>query len=126
MPRYSIDESHDPARTSWVESANGHPDFPVQNLPFGMFSDPGEQPRAGVAIGDHILDLRAASEFGLLPVAGAAALTATSLNAVMGLALEDRRALRICISRLLSDPALRRSVAQYCMPRMAVPCICHP
>ena len=33
-----IDETHDPARTSWVESANGHPEFPIQNLPLGVFS----------------------------------------------------------------------------------------
>lgn len=33
-----IDETHDPARTSWVASANGHPHFPIQNLPLGVFS----------------------------------------------------------------------------------------
>ena len=46
-----IDETHDPALTSWVASANGHPDFPIQNLPFGVFSPSGGAPRGGVAIG---------------------------------------------------------------------------
>jgi fumarylacetoacetase len=52
-----IDETHDPARTSWIESANGHPDFPIQNLPLGIFAPAGGRARAGVAIGDLILDL---------------------------------------------------------------------
>jgi len=53
-----LDETHDPAARSWVTSANDSPDFPIQNLPFGVFrSNDGEAPRIGVAIGDHILDL---------------------------------------------------------------------
>ncbi len=36
-----IDETHDPSRTSWVAGADGHPDFPVQNLPLGIFSPGG-------------------------------------------------------------------------------------
>src|SRR5437764_8126698 len=57
-----LDETHDPALRSWVESANA-PDceFPIQNLPFGIFRRKGrkELPRGGVAIGDQILDLAA-------------------------------------------------------------------
>ena len=60
-----IDATHDAKRRSWVESANGHPDFPIQNLPFGIYSKPGERPRGGVAIGDEIFDLKIASEAGL-------------------------------------------------------------
>ncbi|MGA8005053.1 MAG: fumarylacetoacetase, partial [Burkholderiales bacterium] len=58
-----LDETHDPKRTSWVESANDPGcDFPIQNLPFGIFRRRGtlETPRAGVAIGDKILELSAA------------------------------------------------------------------
>ena len=46
-------------KRSWVESAN-HPqtDFPLENLPFGVFDD-GAGGRPGLAIGDRILDLRA-------------------------------------------------------------------
>src|SRR5919205_4205024 len=57
-----LDETHDPALTSWVESANAPGcDFPIQNLPFGIFrrKDTKEAPRGGVAIGDQILDLAA-------------------------------------------------------------------
>jgi fumarylacetoacetase len=57
-----IDGTHDPARRSWVESANeAGCDFPIQNLPLGIFRRKGtrEAPRGGVAIGDQILDLSA-------------------------------------------------------------------
>ena len=56
------DETHDAALESWVESANEPGcDFPIQNLPFGVFKKKGakESPRGGVAIGDQILDLAA-------------------------------------------------------------------
>ena len=52
-----LDETHDASRRSWVSGANGHPAFPVQNLPFGVFSPEHGEGRPGVAIGDHILDL---------------------------------------------------------------------
>ena len=58
-----IDETHDPALESWVESANApDTDFPIQNLPFGIFRSRktrSESPRGGVAIGDQIFDLAA-------------------------------------------------------------------
>ena len=57
-----IDETHDPARQSWVTSANGHPHFPIQNLPLGIFSIEGNDPRPGVAIGENILDLKGGAE----------------------------------------------------------------
>ena len=61
MP-YSLNETHDPARRSFIESANAPgTDFPIQNLPFGVFRPgPGLPPRVGVAIGDQILDVAAA------------------------------------------------------------------
>ena len=67
-PGPGLDHTHDLALQSWVESANGHPDFPIQNLPFGMFSVGQEEPRRrGVAIGDRILDIDACGGLGLLP-----------------------------------------------------------
>ena len=60
------DETHDINRRSWVTTANGHPEFPIQNLPLGVFSPPGAAKRAGVAIGDEIVDLNALSDAGLL------------------------------------------------------------
>ena len=100
-----IDATHDPARQSWVASAAGHPEFPLQNLPFGVFSPPGGTPRGGVAIGDSILDLAAAVAAGLLhgPAAEAAALP--TLNAFMALGTPSRIALRAQLFALLSDPA---------------------
>jgi len=52
---------------SWVASANdaNHP-FPLNNLPYGVFSTKGDDPRCGVAIGDMILDMQAAEETGLI------------------------------------------------------------
>src|SRR5204863_8101632 len=78
------DETHDKARQSWVPSANGHSEFPLQNLPFGVFSPPARTApdaarRGGVAIGDMIFDLRAAHDAGL--VSGEAA---TSADAASG------------------------------------------
>jgi len=56
-----LNETHDPARRSWVDSANElGSDFPIQNLPFGVFRSAGREPRGGVAIGDMIFDLKVA------------------------------------------------------------------
>jgi fumarylacetoacetase len=54
-----VNETHDPALTSWIESANApDADFPIQNLPFGVFSRKGDaERRVGVAIGDQIVDV---------------------------------------------------------------------
>ena len=54
-----IDKTHDPGLRSWVDSANRPGcDFPIQNLPVGVFHAPGEtRTRPGVAIGDFILDV---------------------------------------------------------------------
>lgn len=73
---YQINETHDPNLRSWVESANDpNTDFPIQNLPYGIFkrSDSEEDFRIGVAIGDQILDLEKCDKANLLPgVAGSA------------------------------------------------------
>ena len=93
-----LDETHDPARRSWVASANGHADFPLQNLPLGVFSPVGDAaPRGGVAIGDRVLDLAAAYRAGLFSgdAAHAAHLaSAPRLNAFLAAGAETRRALR--------------------------------
>jgi fumarylacetoacetase len=105
----AIDETHDLRLTSWVESAAGHPDFPIQNLPLGVFSPPGEGARIGVAIGDYILDLATAAS--LLPAGVAQAVAQPTLNALFALPSADRLALRRRISVLLSDPAHRPAIA---------------
>ena len=56
---------------SWIETANA-PDceFPIQNLPYGVFSVGGQAPRCGVAIGDRIVDLAACEDAGFLDAGG--------------------------------------------------------
>jgi fumarylacetoacetase len=105
-----MNETHDPARRSWVDSAQGHPDFPIQNLPFGVFRRRGGEPaRVGVAIGDEVLDLAAVT--GLTGAAAKAAETCGtgSLNRLMALGPEYWSALRREVSTLLSaeSPAYR-------------------
>ena len=106
----TIDETHDPKRQSWVASANGHGDFPLQNLPLGVFSPPGNnvpdaRARGGIAIGDKIFDVKAALAAGLLSgeaeIAAKAASGAT-LNPLMELGSRPRRALRRQVFDLLA------------------------
>src|SRR5271165_4376370 len=100
-----IDETHDPRRESWVASARGHSEFPIQNLPFGVFSPPGGAPRGGVAIGDAIFDLQAALNEGLFAGEAARAAEAASgaaLNPLMALGSGPRLSLRKRLSALLA------------------------
>ena len=107
-----LDDTHDPGLESWVESANdGASDFPIQNLPIGMFRHGAstEPFRPGVAIGTRIVDLQAASEAQWLPNDVADALRACApgeLNHFMA----GGRALRVSLRRTLSQ-ALRRGSA---------------
>lgn len=85
-----LDETHDPALQSWVATANdAGTDFPIQNLPFGRFRRAGEDAgwRIGVAIGDDVLDLKAA---GLV--------SSTDMAELMAMAPAARRALRLELS----------------------------
>jgi fumarylacetoacetase len=118
-----IDETHDPARSSWVEGADGHAEFPIQNLPLGVFSPPGGGPRPGVAIGDRILDLRGIAGEGLLADGLADAVSNPTLNALFGLAGAERRELRRRLSALLSDPAHRPRVSAHL--HEAARCVLH-
>ncbi|HWF00053.1 MAG TPA: fumarylacetoacetase, partial [Caulobacteraceae bacterium] len=105
-----IDETHDPARGSWVEGADGHVEFPIQNLPLGIFAPPGEAPRAGTAIGDKVLDLRALGAAGLLGAEAAEVLTGATLNALFAAPPQLRRDLRRRLSALLHDDRQRAAV----------------
>ncbi|MBV4537920.1 MULTISPECIES: fumarylacetoacetase [Pseudomonas] len=91
---------------SWVEHANGHRDFPLQNLPLGIFSRPGEALRCGVAIGDAILDLDAVLAAGLFEGQAKEAAQATqggALNAYFALGRSARVALRERLLALLGE-----------------------
>jgi fumarylacetoacetase len=106
------DETHDPGRRSFVASANGHAEFPIQNLPLGIFS-PGEgTPRAGVAIGDMILDLDAVLAAGLLDGAAeeaAAGAEGGVLNEMLALGAGPRAALRKRLFALLAEGSAERA-----------------
>lgn len=107
-------DTHDPSLTSWVASAErAGTDFPIQNLPFGVFRhrDRDEMPRVGVAIGDSILDIPAARRAELLGGAAARAAEACdapALNDLMALGREHWLALRQELSRLLRSGSPHR------------------
>jgi len=107
---------------SWVESANDpQADFPLANLPYGVFRHAG-QTRIGVAIGDRILDLRAAASeslFASLPSAVVDACTASVLNPLMALGPQAWSALRARVAHLLSENATGEE--QRRVERMLVP-----
>lgn len=88
---YTLNTTHDPEARAWVSSANADAsEFPIQNLPFGVFQHRHKKDgfRIGVAIGDAILDLPSALASGALARLDSAARTAlgaSTLNAFMGL-----------------------------------------
>ena len=101
---------NDPTLRSFIEVAPNS-DFPIQNLPFGVFST-GNAPakRVGVAIGDFILDLAELERRGLLtPESGARVFDRASINAYMALGPKVWSATRARISELLrhDNPTLR-------------------
>jgi fumarylacetoacetase len=126
-----IDATHDPARRSWVESANAHPDFPLQNLPLGVFSPPGGKPRGGVAIGDAILDLGVALDAGLFSGAARDAVEAASgatLNPLLALGETARQALRHRLADLLDANGAEQAKLVPLAPRLlhrAADCTLH-
>jgi fumarylacetoacetase len=124
----TLDETHDPALRSWVASANEHADFPIQNLPYGVYRRGTGAPRVGVAIGDQVLDLRSAVEKGRewarMGENGrriVAACASTSINALMGLEPEERTALRRALSRLLAADQSGRAVDEAAGPHLLTP-----
>ena len=111
------DATHDPSLRSWVASANvAGCDFPIQNLPFGRFRAAGGGARLGVAIGDQILDLRAA---GLIDT--------DDMNALMAAPPAQRRALRAQLSQGLcmgsaQQAAWQQALVPQAQAEMLVPC----
>ncbi|MDM8357633.1 fumarylacetoacetase [Pandoraea communis] len=101
---------------SWVASANtGVTDFPLQNLPYGVFSTASKPtPRVGVAIGDQVLDLAALEAAGVLKAAETAVFAQPSINAFVSLGSAAWRATRARLTSLLAadgDGALRDSAS---------------
>ncbi len=107
-----LNETHNPELRSWVASANdGNTDFPIQNLPFGVFRRAGssEHFRIGVAIGDQILDLTLAQQVGvfstIMDARLAHAFAAPTLNALMDLGNATSSAVRAALSHALREGA---------------------
>ena len=121
----SINVTHDPELKSWVESANtGASDFPIQNLPHGVFRPSGSNQafRGGVAIGDQILDMPAALAAGVFAPAVQAAATAAgaaSLNGLMALGPAAWSALRADLSRVLKRGAPQAGALRACLVAQA-------
>jgi fumarylacetoacetase len=118
------DATIDPGLNSWVESAEGS-DFPSQNLPLGIFSGAGGGRRAGVAIGDFVLDLAAASSF--LDEDWRGDLSGPVLNGWLSRGPEAQSALRARLSELLTDERFRDDVEVHLIGMsevaMHLPCI---
>jgi fumarylacetoacetase len=128
----TLNETHDPGLKSWVESANAEgSDFPIQNLPFGVFrrKSTHEPFRGGVAIGAEILDLGAAHKAGLFSgeaAAAAANCSGAALNTFMAMGPSAWAALRLALSRALRagnshTDKLRGCLVQQAQARYAVP-----
>lgn len=102
-------------RRSWIASANDHPDFPLQNLPLGVFSHGDTGPRGGVAIGDLVFDLRAAVQAGFFPgeaqeIADVA--SRDQLNDFFALGARARQSLRHALLQLFAEDSPQRDSLQ--------------
>ncbi|MEP6875458.1 MAG: fumarylacetoacetase [Burkholderiales bacterium] len=106
-----LNETHSPDLRSWIKSANVPGiDFPIQNLPHGVFRrrSAGEAFRGGIAIGDMILDLPAALRAGAFNGAARAVAEmacAPTLNGLMAMGAAAWSTLRLGLSRLLREAA---------------------
>ena len=117
--------SVDPSLNSWVGGANGHRDFPIHNLPLGIFSEAKGRRRPGVAIGDYVLDLAAIAD--LLDEEWREDLALPVLNAWLSRGPDAQRQLRTRLAELLSEERYRDDVEPQLIGqsevRMHVPCL---
>jgi len=101
---------NDPTLKSWI-AVDKDSDFPIQNLPFGIFKREGKLPRAGIAIGDYVVDLAEAALTGYFRElhVNLQIFEHNHLNPVIGMGKEKCRMLRQIISELLrhDNPELR-------------------
>ena len=98
----TLRETNDPKLRSWVK-VPANSDFPIQNLPFGIFEKKGMKPRAGVAIGDHVLDLSYLQDNGHLEECELPLdiFRQSTLNDFLRLGRKKIRSVRVQVSRLL-------------------------
>jgi fumarylacetoacetase len=113
----TLDETHETHTTSWLAEANGHREFPLQNLPLGVFSTRNGPRRGGIAIGDHILDVsRLESSFSGRATRAAQAMANSTLNEMLSLGAEPRRSLRRAVFALLTDVSKEAAVRPALIP----------
>ena len=118
MPSSPLDESHDPALQSWVDSASAGDGFGIQNLPYGSFRRSGSHDgfRIGVAIGDQVLDLARCEGLDQREIFDRA-----TLNDFMALGPERWHAVRMQLSRGLRKGAREASAWRaHLVPRASV------
>ncbi len=98
--------------------------FPLQNLPYGVFTRAGEPPRVGVAIGEYVLDLAALAGAGLLAGDGWQAppgwFAAGSLNEFMAAGPGAWQRTRSRLTGLLSQPGHRERVEPHLLRQDSV------
>lgn len=91
-------------KKSWVDSANSaETPFPLNNLPYGVFSTADSEPRCGVAIGDMILDMQAAEEAGLIEISDEPVFDVPFWNELMELGSDAWVTLRARLEQLLGE-----------------------
>ena len=86
---------------SFIEVA-ANSDFPLQNLPYGVFQPQGEAARVGVAIGREVVDLAALEAAGLLQTGSTPVFNQTTLNAFIALGRPVWQQVRARLQQLLS------------------------
>jgi fumarylacetoacetase len=103
---------------SWVESANRPDnDFPLNNLPCGVFSTADSSPRCGMAIGDFVLDLGGLEANGIVRLPYGLLLGLPFWNGVMAAGPDVWQGLRTQVTGLLVDGADNRATtARYLVP----------
>lgn len=103
-------KANDPSLKSWID-VQPNSDFPIQNLPFGIFKTQSSSPRIGIAIGDQVLDLAILNKLGFLDKLKIdnSIFTNQYLNDFIALGKSTTSAVRECISHLLNEntPDLR-------------------
>lgn len=112
---------------SWIDVPPDH-DFPIQNLPYGVFRRAGREPAVGVAIGEYVLDLARLHETGAFAgtaAAGPNVFAADALNGFAAMGREAWREVRAALVGLLraDNPALRDDAdrrSRVLVPRAAV------
>lgn len=109
-----------PLLRSWVDSANAPAcPFPLNNLPYGVFSTAGTAPRCGVAIGDHIVDMAALEAAGVLKLADTPLFAEPVWNEVMAAGPTVWQALREGLTGLLAEGSVQRDAVEPHLVAMA-------